>query len=248
MYRCSILLIVAMLLAGAVIPSRAFWFGSSDEKDTDPTNKVSDNSSSRELLHRVITSKQDETDLINLLRTRHGVAQEIIVLARLTQEKRRERAQFNRDLAADFRIHPKRNYYYESDTLTLYELVPATNRTAAAEQSSPAAESTQTQGDSRTSMDKRVHRRLSDREQGQTFVKLTNARQLVTQELRVFALVLKEKRAEMKKIADRLRKRFDMSPNLRYRYDKATMRLYELQDSSTTTNPAGPSYWKSGGL
>lgn len=156
--------------------------------------------------HLRINKKETEQEFLKLSMGRKSTMQEMAVTERLLKEKEMEASKINETLAKMFSITPNGNYQYDTDTMTIYEVV----------------------ADSAGKQSKRLHARIPDKAKATQFVNLVSAKGTVVDAIRSIKLLIKEKQMEMTNIENLLAQKFSVSKDRTYRYDPETMSLYEL--------------------
>ena len=154
-----------------------------------------------------LTSKEEERELLNQLGHRRQVMDDSLVLRRLAEEKRRELARLVEELEEEFGVRPDRNYRYDPAARRLYEVSPE-----------GAADAPSEGGPVRT---------FDSDEQGARFSARIARKRLLVDALAVLELLLTEKLDELKVYDSLMTERYALSPEKAYRYERATMELFE---------------------
>jgi diacylglycerol kinase family enzyme len=171
--------------------------------------------------HLRFKTKDVEKQFLNLFAQKRVCSQTLDVLGRLVAEKESELQQFNTSMEKDFSIKPDRNYRYSQVDTTLYEIIqPATVSTGNVDVASGAAATS-------PKPEERVVAKLTDKAEGDKFVRTAAARRLTTDELQYLHLLIREKQMEFASIERQLTSSFSISKDRNYRYDADGMTLYE---------------------
>jgi hypothetical protein len=207
--------VVAIFLSAAT--ARAGWFNRKDKQEG-----AGGEAGSTRRYHLHVPDKNTEQELLRLFSWKRTVTVQLQVLQQLASEKQQELATFSKGLKDKFSIEPDRNYDYDSQARTLYEMVPR------------AAGATNQAG----SFDRKTHLELKGEDQVRQYIQLASGRKLAFEEMRVFQAVLVEKQAEMNRVDQTLSEKFSVSRERNYEYDPKTRRLYELVAPEKKSAPA----------
>lgn len=206
--------IVATCLAAAGLEARAGWFGFGTD-DTPAPPATNTNVSRR--YHMLVPDRAMEKELLTLFGQKRGIAETILVMRSLTAEKTQEIARFDKELLEKFGMKADLNYSFDPKAMTISEVTfkaPPANGEAA-----PAGE---------PQINKKLHRQVKDADEAKALAIAMTAKKLTLDELRVFAMVIKEKQLEIERVNNVLAQKFSMSRDRDYQYDANTMRLYEI--------------------
>ena len=182
------------------------------EKATAPVDAVND----RKALYR-LKDKETVEALVKLASGRKFREQELVVVARLINEKQLELTGFNRKLSENFGISEEGNYHYDNETRTLYLL-----------EAKPGVDKVPKDAKPEDLMEKKVLRKFENKELEESFLKMVGAKKITTDEIRSLQLILQEKKIELTSIQDSLNQQFSMDPEKHYEYDADTQIVYEL--------------------
>lgn len=180
----------------------------------------------RKALYR-LKDEQTVEALVKLASGRQLREQELVVVARLINEKQLELTGFNQKLNENFGISEDGNYHYDNETRTLYEL-----------KAKPGAEKAPKDAKPEDLMDKEVLRKFEDKDKEETFLKMVGAKKITTDEIRSLQWILQEKKIELTSIQDSLNQQFSMDPEKHYEYDADTQVVYELVGTKDTGESA----------
>ena len=208
------MLVLLCLLVPTMSMSGWFDWGSKDE-----AKPAAEPAGRRYVLK--IPNKAVEQELIRLIALKQNCVEDILVMARLAQKKKLQLDKVKGGLREAFTMDPSRNYQYDPKTRTIYELTasasaPATNPPPGATTVPPAGFS------------RELHLQLTTDQQVQQFLRLTAARKLVEDEIKVFVAVIREKQVEVEGAVRLLRDKFSISKDRNYEYEPSTRRLYDI--------------------
>lgn len=201
------------LAATAGFDAKASWFGFG--KDDAPAPTANTNVSRR--YHMLIPDRSMEKELLTLFGQKRGIAETIVVMRSLTEEKKQEMSRFDKELLEKFGMKSDMNYAFDPKAMTVYEVTfkaPPANGDAA-----PSGEQQTT---------RKVHRQVKDVEEAKALTMAMTAKRLTLDELRVFGMVIREKQLELDRVNTVLSQKFSMSRDRDYQYEPNTMRLYEI--------------------
>lgn len=179
------------------------WFGKKDvsEAESYPTNAV-------KRLHRTITSKEAETELLQLTGAKRVLNRQKRVILQLIDEKRRDLSLLDKELGKTFGMRPDRNYQFEAKTRALSEEAEKKSSTAAA----PL----------------HVVRTLKTDKEVQQFTRLATTKQSFQEDLTVLARLAQEKETALNRVNNAGAAKFAMAHDRNYWYDSKTKGLYEI--------------------
>lgn len=203
-----------LLVGGALLlapPARAFLFG---RKEAEPRE-----GKATRRYHLHIPDARTEKELFELFQWKNTVTTQVRVMGELIGEKAKELAVFNKGLQDGFAVKPDRNYRYDAQARTLFEIV--SQRAGAGGEAAAGA-------GAKSGVEQRRHMVLTNDVQVRAFAQLTASKQIAEEEIRVFELVLREKQAELANVDKLLAEKFSISRDRSYQYDTKTMRLYEI--------------------
>jgi hypothetical protein len=213
MLAMVVLLIPALTWAG--------WFGG-DKTESKPATTAQ----ARRYVLKV-PNKASERDLVQLIGFKQNLIEEMIVMARLTEEKQTQLQEFQKALLGAFEMNPVTNYQYDPKTKTIYELSPSASGAA----TSPPPRGATTLPPA--GFTRRLHLQLTTDQQIQQFLRMTAGKKLVQDEMKVFASVIREKQVQLESVGNLLSQKFAISKDRNYEYDPTTMRLYDLGAPAT---------------
>jgi len=142
-----------------------------------------------------------------MVRMRDLRRQELAVLSRIWEEKRREAKAFADEMAAEFEMSPESAYTYETKSKTLYRL--STNRL-----------------DKAGKPERKVARKVKSDSESQYLSRLMVARKLTEQQIGVLAQLRAEKAKEAQLQDDKLRETFKLEAGAGYRLDEKTGEVF----------------------
>lgn len=215
-----VLLVPALALGG--------WFDRGNKAGSKP-----DAASTNRRYTLKIPNKAAEQDLVRLIRFKQNFLEEMRVLSRLTEEKKGQLQQFQKGLLDAFSMNPATNYQYDPKVRTIYKLIPSTS-SEATNPPPPGATTVPPAG-----FDRKLHLRLTTDLQAQQFLRLTAAKQLVEDEMKMFAAVIREKQVELERVTGLLSEKFSISKDKNYEYDPSAMRLYEVSVAASPEKASG---------
>lgn len=188
--------------------------------DTNTVSRSANNVVSR--VHMKI-GKETEPEFLQLVNDRRTTTEEVRTIKRLISEKQAGLEKIDVQLAASYFIKDDRNYHYDVQAKTIYEITGGSQdtNTAGKTGTAPAGGVLPTGG-------KKIHLVLDGKEKADKFVQLTAAKQLASTTIRVLLLLDQEKESELARQNGALLERFGMSRDRSYEYDPGTGTLYEL--------------------
>ena len=201
--------------------------GSYAKPKASSTNTVARNTNFTSRVHAKIT-KDVEPEFLSLTKSRKNTTEEARIIKRLIHEKQLLLEMVEKDLATAYKVRKDRNYGYDINTRTVYEINLQSSGTNAVARTGTAANE-----------NKQVHMVLDSKEKSDKFVQTTNARQMATMTIRVLAMLEKEKENDLARENRALMDKFSMSRDRSYEYDPKTGTLYELIPVPATGKDAG---------
>lgn len=205
--------VVICLAAAAGFDAKASWFGFG--KDDAPAPAANTNVSRR--YHMLIPDRSMEKELLTLFGQKRGIAETIVVMRSLTEEKKQEMSRFDKELLEKYGMKADMNYAFEPKAMTVYEVT--FKATPADGDAAPSAEQPST---------RKVHRQVKDADEAKALAMAMTGKRLTLDELRVFGMVIREKQLELDRVNSVLAQKFSMSRDRDYQYEPNTMRLYEI--------------------
>ena len=222
--RMRVLLILLVIGLVSALPAQAWW----DKKKQDSEKTATSESKPvTRRYHLSIPDKKTEKELRGLFRARRLLSEDIRVLSRLTEDRKKRFASMEKSLKEEFSILPEIRYEYDSDKKIIYKLVPESDKPALNKSKSgtqPDKSIEKGQGPRKRSM----HMKLKSEEQARRFLGLIGSKRRAGQEIQVFQFTLGEQQNKLKRVNDLLAKKFSLKSGRFYDYDEKTMKLYEI--------------------
>ena len=154
-------------------------------------------------------SKEQATEFAEYVHAKSLRREEFAVCGRLTVEKQGELKGFMDEMSKEFGMAPDKSYTFEKASRTLYLL--STNKV-----------------DKAGKPERSLVRQMKSESEAQYVSRLMVARGLTEQQLRVLAQLREEKAKEVGLVDAKLRKTFNLDPDLSYRLDEKTGQIFRL--------------------
>ena len=240
-YAASLpVLTLAVFSLFATVPAHAWIFGGNKDKaetnktgtakieqiDTKipgKTNAVQGATRTVSRAHMRFENPEDEKQLITLISARRRSQEDYVVISRLIEEKNLEIKTFNELMDKEFGVNKDRNYQFEAESNTIYELV--LKEASAAQQKTQAVTNAE---QLKNMYDSKVHRVLKDDVEKNRFVRLAAGKQLAGEQIKMLSLLQNEKEIESESLQEEMARRYAISQDREYRYDSDTKTLFEL--------------------
>ncbi|MEI6808890.1 MAG: hypothetical protein WCN95_09205 [bacterium] len=192
-----------------------------------PTNTAARSTNFTSRVHAKI-AKDVEPEFLRLIKGRKNTTEDVHIIKRIFREKQLMLEMIEKDLAANYKVRKDRNYSYDVNTMTIYDIALQASGTNAVARAGAA-----------TNDNKQVHMVLDSKDKADKFIQMTGARQIATTTIRVLAMLEKEKENELARENSVLMDKFSMSRDRSYEYDPKTGTLYELIPVPATGKNAG---------
>jgi hypothetical protein len=176
--------------------------------------------------HLKVRDKDEEAELLRLMRARRIVEEDVRVIQRLLREKELQQDRAESNLLREFDVEPEHVYWYETAAKTLHRLSPVETNAAPAE---GKAEERILHTDVPEGFEIDSSYQFHDDQEVQRFAGLAAARQLTAQQQTLLRLLLREKIMTLSAVVKDLQEKFSMSRDRTYEYDVEERMLYEIQ-------------------
>ena len=185
-------------------------------------------SSSKEAKERevCVLSPMATNAFVQLATARSNGNTELLVLDRLSREKKAELASFDETLKISYGMDPRRVYTFDS-----------TNRTINLVESQTLDKNGKIAPAKKT-----AHRVFPDDATCDEFIRVVVAKQMTLRHLEVFNELVREKTLEVARVNEALKQRYKIDPSRKYRFEAKSRKLFEVvppNGSKPTTSPVG---------
>jgi len=172
--------------------------------------------------HMRFDDPQEEKQLMTLIAARRRAQEDFVVVSRLIEEKQLEIRTFNEQMQKEFGVSMDKNYQFDAESGTIFELVLKAGADLQKNQQTVNADQL------KDIYDFNVHRKLTDEKEKTRFLRLAAGKQLAGDQIKMLSLLQNEKEIENQTVHDEMARRYAISLDREYRYDSDTKTLFEL--------------------
>lgn len=171
-----------------------------------------------------VPDKKTEKELLDLMRSKNWLTEDVIVLDRLLAERKAKYDNLQGSLQQQYTVERDLQYDYDPSTRSIYALaMPAPGAAATAK------------------TERVLHKQLKNDKDGQRFQGLYRAREDAVIEIRVLQVIRQERQRELLRVDGLLKSKFQMKTGRFYSYDDKNMVLYEVAPARAGASaPAAP--------
>lgn len=223
--RMRVLLILLVIGLLPALPAQAWW-GEKETQDSEKT-AVAESKSGTRRYHLNIPDKATEKELLDLFRARRFLDEDVRVLTRLTEHRKKRSASLDKNLKEEFSILPEIRYEYDSDKMIIYKLESESDKSAR-DKNKSGTKANKSVKRVQPSKKRSLHMKLKNEAEVRRFLGLNGSKSRTGQEIQVFQSTMREHQNKLKKVNDLLANKFELKSGRFYDYDEKTMSLYEI--------------------